>query len=97
MPTTIFPNLPAASSTVWVARQPGTGRFNRSHTGRSTPSLVNEVDRAPAIEIDEVEIPRAFFPDDLSGRNKQGGLAARKLHTKDGLRRVSSYEGPLFF
>ena len=96
IPTTIFPSRPAASSTgdssiliFWLGNDEGLTRGTAAR-------LVNEIDGAAAVEVDEVEVACAFASDDLRSRDEQLRLAARDLHTEDALGGVSPDEGPFF-
>lgn len=66
-------------------------------TRRATSSLVHQINGAPAVDVDEVEVAGALLPDDLRGGDEQLRFAPCDLHTEDGLRRVSSDERPFFF
>lgn len=97
MPTTILPNLPAASRTMRGSGQPGTaGEATCRPTGRAAASLVHQIDWAAAIHVDKVEVACALLADDLCRRHEQLGLAACDLHAEDRLGGVSADEGPLF-
>ena len=69
----------------------------KTRTRGTTAGLVHEVDWAPAVDVDEVEVTHAFAPYDLRGGDEQLRLAARNLHAEDALGGVPTDEGPLFF
>ena len=96
MPTMILPSLFAASSTVCTRCQPETiNRDEQLLTCRTASRLVHQINRAPAVDIDKVDTPRADLAYDFSSGDEQLWFAAGDLHAKDTLGGMPAYKRPL--
>ena len=68
----------------------------KTRTRRPTTGLVHEIDGAPAVDVDEVEVAHTLAADDLRGGDKELRLAACYLHAEGALGGMPADEGPLF-
>ena len=68
----------------------------KTRTRRPTTGLVHEIDGAPAVDVDEVEVARTLAADDLRCGDEELRLAACYLHAESILGGVAADEGPFF-
>ena len=103
IPIRIFPNFPAASSTVIVESEACQTfcSFQNRHcevrTGRTTACSKDKVDWTTTVQVHKVDAAVAFSRYHFGRGDKRGRLASCNLYPKHFFGRVSSDQGPLFF